>query len=298
MTSGPGINFPYKRRMEVTFTNLKGGGEVTYVSTGRMDGLRISAKIRKNLASIPASNLLIYNLDKSTRSSFVRNETKIHIKAGWDNGPRSGLKHAYYGEVFSAISHRSGTDIVTSINSLGFMDSILSTRISKSWGKGVPVRNVVEKIAGEIPNIELEQRRLAGITGEVGSGGWPASGDAKTELDKLASAYGFSWTVIDGKFQAVNDATAIGQTTTIEDPYLGSVNPILSGPLSYGTGLTWDCLFDATLTPGYFATINSKMASEYNGTYKVLEVAHNLDCFARGGSFITRASSFIIPPVN
>lgn len=301
MSTGPGINYPYKRRMILEFTNLKGGRSVSYQSTGEMNSLRASVQIEKTLTGIPsAAKLDLFNLSADTRSSFsesvqgsnISQKPRVRIYAGWDNGPRFIAPHpqVYYGNVLTAESTRNGENIITSIQSLSFVDCLLDAKVKESWAGGVSVLLAIKTIANKIEGIEtLEDGRIKGITGTFGSGGWVASGTVKTEMDKLADEYGFSWNIVDGKFQAIADQDGLGQISVVQDPYLSYINPYVGGPQLFTTGIRFGCLFDPTLTPGQYAQVTSKLASRYNGTYRLNQVAHTLDCFNQGGGFTSSA---------
>ena len=87
----PGIDFPWLRRIKVTFEGLSGGGNAVYESDGTQETARIIARVEKTIQGIPnATNLMLYNLSENTRGSFLRGETKVKIEAGWDKGPISG----------------------------------------------------------------------------------------------------------------------------------------------------------------------------------------------------------------
>lgn len=286
MSSGNAIDFPWLRRIELTFSGLRGGNGKKLVSTGKQGSLRITARIQKSIIGVASpAQIMIYNLDKDTRDSFVRSKTTLLIEAGWDHGPLTKLTKCYEGELLSAESHRHGPDIVTVINSIPGCKALSEANIRKTWPAGEKVRKIVEELAKMLPNVTVDTTRMIGIDQVVGDGGWSYSGLIKDTLEALGKEFSFSSSVIDQVFQAVGDKVVLEKVTTIEDPYLIDVNPMLATPLQVVSGISWKCTFNPAVMPGEWVKINSTL-SKHNGTYRVNIVNHDLDCFSKH-SFIT-----------
>lgn len=294
MSSNAGITFPYLRRIEVKFSHLSDA----FVSTGKQDDYKINARIHKAIQGIPsATSIMIHNLAAGTRSAlssaFLR--YKVEIKAGWEkgSGPRPAL--CFRGTAFSAVHNRAGTDIVTSIHAVSMMEDLAREEIRLTWPMGQPIRDITLKLARLLPNVTVDASRVVGVKGSVGFKGWSHCGSVREALDQLAREYGFSWTIIDGYFQAVGDKDSIGGAVTIKDPYLVDVNPLLSGPLQVATGLKARCTFSPDLNPGRNIQIQSTISSRFNGQpYRMSSVVHNLDCFD-GNSFQSEVAAFLPP---
>lgn len=287
------VDFPWLRRLKVTFSGMAGGGgDRVFESTGKQDSLRITAQIQKSVVGIPgATKIMLWNLSKETRSGFVRNQTKVCIEAGWDMGPRSGLRQCFYGEILNATSQRAGPDIITMVSSISAIEALTRTRVSMTRVPEYPVRDLVLDIARYIPDVTVDEKSIVGITDRIGPGGWSMAASPRSCLDQLGKEHKFSWTIMDGKFQAIGDGMSMGSSgRIIEDPFLIAVNPLLTGPGQYVTAVQWRCTFDNEIVPGYKTTLNSRVSSEHNGTYRVNTVVHNLDCHAPA-SFTTDAAA-------
>lgn len=287
----PGIDFPWLRRIKVTFEGLSGGGNAVYESDGTQETARIIARVEKTIQGIPnATNLMLYNLSENTRGSFLRGETKVKIEAGWDKGPRAELKQCFKGSLVTAFSQRAGSDIVTSINAISAIDDLNLNTINERWEAGFPVRGIVVYLANELkPGVNVDGGKIKYITGKVGDGGWQHCGTVRTALEALSKEFGFSWNIVDQNFQACKDLKSFGGDTKIKSPYLIDLNPVFSGQgmEQLVKGLRVRCTFDATVNPLFNISVESTVEKRFNsGTYIVQGVVHNLDCW-NASSFIT-----------
>lgn len=293
-TQSPGIDFPWLRRIKVTFEGVSGGGDSAYECDGTQEKLRIIARIEKTIQSLPAAtNIMIFNLSENSRKSFVWNRTKVRIEAGWQEGKRAGLHQCFYGTFASAVSQRAGADIVTSITAISAIDTLSSLPCNDVWGPGTPVKTIVERLASRL-GVTVDPARIKGLDQmKVGKGGWTHSDVIRTAFERLSAEFGFSWTIADDTFQAVKDKKSLGGNTVIESPYLIDINPTMYGPGTEVTinGLKIRCTFNSTIMPGFDVQVKSKIEPRYNeGKYLVLSVVHNLDCF-NANSFITEINA-------
>ena len=297
MSASPGIAFDWLRRIEVVFAGLSGaGGEKTHVSTGKPDGLKISAHIVKSVQGIPgASEITLYNLSPETRSAFRRDTTKVRVSAGWENGPRAGMNQCFHGSLLSVVHHRAGSDVVTVVQALSMLDDLARSAEKLAYDAGFPVRSIVFVLASHLPGVRVDAANVVGIEAKVGDKGWAFAGTTREALNALSREYAFSWTIVDGEFQAVGDRERFGDGGVLKDPRLIDVAPILTGPLQFATGIRARCSFEAGLRPGQGVEIQSRTNPGYNGGgYRVNSVAHRLDCFA-ANSFTSDLTAFLPP---
>ena len=293
--NGAGITWPWLRRIKVTFTGLSSGGGKEFVSTGKPDGLRISARIHKTIQGIPAAtNLVLYNLSGDTRGSFQRDTTKVRIEAGWDEGPKSGLVQCFYGSLLSAVHNRNGAEIVTTIHAMSMLSDLSRADARITREKGYPVQKIARELASELAPSSIIG--LETVKGTIGFCGWSYAGSVRGALDDLAREFSFSWTCpSDGVVQFTGDPRNLGVCATIQDPYLIDLNPLLAGPLQIATGIKVRCTFEANLKPGYNLGVKSKISPKFDGSdYRISAVTHSLDCYTKN-SFISEAVAFLPP---
>jgi hypothetical protein len=305
MTADPGITHHWLRRIRATFTGLAlatdsatftgEGKTIAYESTGRPDDLRITAQIRKHIHGIPsASQITLFNLSPETRGAFRRGGTKIRIEAGWDQGPGAGLKQCFYGSLLTAVHARAGADIATTIHAISGFDALSNENKPGTWSEGCPVRKIVEYMVEKLPGVTFDPARIK-VDRTIGEKGWSWVGPPAAGLNALGREYGFSWTIVDGMFQAVGDKANFGICATLKDPYLVGVNPVLAGPLQIATGIQARCAFEAALAPAWKVAIDSKTNPKYNGgDYRITSVVHHLDCRTIN-SFVSDVTAFMPP---
>lgn len=275
--------FPWLRRIRVHFDGL-GAGTKSYESTGKCDAYRITATVTKEIMGLPpSSELTIYNLSEDTRSALESNTIKVRIEAGWDEGPLAGCNEVFKGDLLSARSTRTGSDIVASLSCLSGINGLAEARKVQTFPVGFPVREVITILAMQIKGVEVDTANIKGVREKVGSGGKSCSALVKDELTRLAREYSFSWCIIDNLFHAIGDEDTQDVCRELKEPYLISVNPLLTGPSAKHEGTEWNCTYASDLLPCYSVKISSKIAPRYNATYRINTVKHTLDCFDDNG---------------
>lgn len=291
MSHPTAITFPYRRQIEVAFEGLAGGGSTTMTANGTMTKYHIGVQILKSIQSVGAvSTLWIYNLHPDTRSSLVRSDTKVKIRAGWMGGPQAGMHLVFSGNFLMSQIRREGPDVITTLHVQAGRLAAVTAKISRTWSKGVPLRTVVEDIARNMEGVQVEPELIRGVDGFVGDGGMPICADAETALNKLARQFGFFWSIVDDKFQTVNrdpdkEGGVIANAGAVQSPYLSNVNTVLAGVRRVQRGIEAECLFNPALRPGNGVTILSDVDPRANGPWRVTTVSHSLSTF--DGQFST-----------
>ncbi len=284
---------PWLRKMKVTFSNGNAHGngyEKSFWSDGTLNTLRISARIEKYVASMPAATqLMMYNMSLETRNSFTRNETKVMIEAGWEN---SGMSIVFRGDFLTAQTNRRGADTITTIFAASAHDALVSTLVNKTWGGGAKVEWILRDLVASLDGVTMGY--IKNINATVGDRGYSMYGSAGNILNSLAREFGFSWTIDDGIFQAIGDKNAIATGPLLQAPYLIDANPLLSGAQQWTYGIKATTTFNFSLQPGHVFSVKS-VDSLLNGTYYAAQVSHNLDCY-ESRSFITEVQGFSTNP--
>lgn len=287
------LDFPWLRRIEVQAEGMACGGNGHFVATGKNDALRITAEIHKSILGVPGrSQVAFYNLAPATRKGFVRNQTKIRIMAGWEEGPFPGVSQCFYGEVLSVFTRRQGPDIVTTVNAVSTIDKLTRVTLVKTYDPYEPVKPLVLELAGLlVGKANACGERIVGIDNRrLGERGLIVSDYVRNILRDLGATFGFSWAVSDECFRAVGDQATLGHAATIEPPFLIAASPAVFGSLQDADGVTWTSTFNPAVEPGFAVTVASAFGeareNNINGTYRVDEATHRLDCHS-DSSFIT-----------
>ena len=282
------ISKPYLRRMVCTigpmsdWTGAKAGFSDTlrFESDGTPNTLRVNANIQKTLMGMPnPSKIEVYNLSEATRNAIRNSLTRITLEAGWRN---SGLHTVFTGSVLSVQSRRSGPDIITSITALPGFGALAQTVVSITYASGMPVRDVVKDLAGQITGMGVKDQMLKGISGVIGKGGWSFAGSAKDALTELANEYGFSWGVDDNMLMAVGDQAKFDGMIELDGESGGLINvaPMLQGPMQLQTGVSINAVYAPGVVPGTTVRVKSTIAASLSGDYRIHTAQYNLDCYS------------------
>ena len=240
-------------------------------SSGRPQDIRIQFSVTKTISgALNELDLSVTNLKESTRNRIRGHLTRVEIKAGYLEGERAGLRLVSTGGVMSSIPVRSGPDIVTNVTVLDGLGGTTRGVYRRSFGGNVAVNEVIKDIAKSMPGVELGK---VDIPGKLGASGRTFSGRAAELLDKLADQWGFSWSVQDGVFQAIEDTRSFStiHVLSYRDGSLREVRPLLSGPMQIQTGVEIVGALNPDIRPGERVRVESSVNKSLDGTYTVHE---------------------------
>ncbi len=240
-------------------------------SSGRPQDIRIQFSVTKTISgALNELNLSVTNLKESTRNRIRGHLTRVEIKAGYLEGERAGLRLVSTGGVMSSMPVRSGPDIVTNVTVLDGLGGTTRGVYRRSFGGNVAVNEVIKDIAKSMPGVELGK---VDVPGKLGASGRTFSGRAAELLDKLADQWGFSWSVQDGVFQAIEDTRSFStiHVLSYRDGSLREVRPLLSGPMQIQTGVEIVGALNPDIRPGERVRVESSVNKSLDGTYTVHE---------------------------
>lgn len=273
---------PFNRRVELDLFGVpewqasqEGSQKVLLTGDGTPNGLRIRFDIRKQLpATCSPSTIRIYNLSQGLRQSLQKSQAKVVLRVGWNN---TGLQQIFSGSILSATSERDGADIATTITSLSGWGGLSRAQVAKTFSAGISLKEMVKWIAEQIPGvvvdpawIELKKIQMGKYTYDGFAGDW---------LDELSRVYAFSWTIIDGKFRAIDDNKAFPAVRTVgtDNGLLLRAEPMLAGITQINYGTTIDALLMPELNVGDSVQLQSKLNPQLNKLYKIYTLGHSGD---------------------
>lgn len=266
-------NQPFIRKIELMIysqTEDKGGGSagqaLTIRSDGGHEGLAVDFDVKKTLQSTPNdSNVAITNLSKPQRERIRTSLGFVQLKVGWRN---TGLSLLAQGAIKEVVSDPSGTEYITGIKFLDGFAAQAKGISNKSFGPNLEVSGVVQDIAKDMPGLEIGQ---VDVEGKLGSGGLTASGRSSDELDMLGNQYGFTWSIQDGRFQALDDKKAFEKIFEIsaQNKNLIRATPKLDGAMQTNSGIAIDAVLDPRARPGDQVRLTSEANDQLNGLYKI-----------------------------
>lgn len=277
---------PWLRRIVVTlgpleeWRGMSSGQVVQFSSDGTPNGLKVSGTFHKTIMGMPnPSQISVVNLSRDTRNAIRGGLTKITVQLGWKN---TDLHKVFQGSVLSAVSERTGADIVTKISAIQGFGALVRGVSSRTYEPGTPVADVVKSLAGDLPGLTVGGSGIEGIKGVIGPKGWSFAGSTKDALTQLANEFGFSWHVDDGAFKAVGDKAVFGGGASINgnDGGLISITPILSGPTQIQTGVKIKAMYVPGVQAGAYVRVSSVISPKLSGNYRVNTCTINVDAYS------------------
>lgn len=294
-------DFSWIRQIRLTIKGLSNTADKIFTADGSMDRLRISARVQKFAGLGDPTQIIVYNLSPETRSGLQRQKTKLILEACWRDGKRGGdWSEVFRGDLMSAETYRSGPEIVTVMNSISGLDSLVRETYQRTW-RATSVRSAVVELARcfEKEGITVDEKDIVGIDGMFFEADrcWNATGQVKNSLDRLAHQFRFTWGITDDRFRASSDTKVFGKITTIQGDDLIDVNPKFSTPLQWSKGINFVCKFNPSINPHEGVRVLSSLPENrdmFGHVYKILQLTHDLDSH-NSDSFITSGTSFTVP---
>lgn len=165
----------------------------------RTDSLQIIFDVKTNTSSVPnEAEISIFGLSRETRNNIRQYLFKTELRAGYpDNNDI-----IFSGQLRNVQIFKSGADIETVLTAGDGFKGLNFGTISESVAGGTSLKQVLERIAQEIPDVS--PGILSGLDGKtVSERGIRLAGPIKIVLDNLATAYKFSWSIQGGLLETV-----------------------------------------------------------------------------------------------
>ena len=196
------------------------------------DPQRIQFKIEKNLGKEPnKAEITITNLAPTTRSQIEKQPLLVILQVGY----AGQLTQIFTGDLRKGFTTRDGTDWSTKLllgdGSRGFQYAT----ISKSYGQGTQVKQVLDDITGAI-GLKLPP----GIANAVEfstqyAGGYVAHGTCEQELTHVLTPLGMSWSFQDGQLQVLREGAATTNSAIVVSQDTGMIgSPEFGDPTKPG----------------------------------------------------------------
>lgn len=274
---------PWLRKIRLTLGPLEeykgatSGNIIEVLSDGTQNTLKVTVQCSKTVMGMPnPSTISIWNLSKGTRNAIQRSLTKITVEAGWNN---TEMHKVFQGSVMSAVSARSGPDIVTKITAMQGYGALVQSTVSTTYAEGTPVAAAVQDLGGRLPGVSIVPTNLQDVPGTIGKGGWSFAGGTKDALTELANQYGFSWSVDDNALKAVGDKSRFGGMVVLDgtDGGLIMISPTLQGPMQIQMGVKIKALYVPGVVPGATVRVRSSLDESLDGDYRIHSVNISLD---------------------
>jgi hypothetical protein len=193
------------------------------------------AQLQRHGTATNAANPVQVRLEAGYRPDQLRTGTAAALDA---IGATQSLPLLFGGDVREIWSTREGPDWITTFTA-GDGDAAASARVNKAFGPGTPLRFAIEQVVselglglGQLPT-EIANATLFGGGPQFASG-VVLSGHGFTQLTRLLTSAGYSWTVQDNEIVVVKRGSSFGTAVllTPETGLIGSPAPTNDGRVS------------------------------------------------------------------
>lgn len=260
---------------------------VVAVDALQVSDLRVTFKVKKTLRKEPnTAEIRITNLSESSRASMRKQGARVVLLAGYADT----VAQIFAGDA-RLIDHRKDPVEWTTVIQCGDGERTYAlTRFSKSYVAGTSARKVISDV---VAALRLDPGNLDAVAARVTDSfltGHSVQGNAATELERLLSARGLTWSIQDGRLQVLA-ARETTQTLTVLSPATGLVgSPEFVSPDASAEGasttspyLKLKSLLQPQIKPG--GKIRVESANVRGALYRAESVTHTGD--TAGGEWHT-----------
>lgn len=290
-------NQPFIRRVELLIGPLRedqGGGSTArafrILSTGDRNALRIRFSVKKTMLGPPnLTTIEIFNLSRDSRETIAKSLARVRLQVAYQNTDLSLLTQ---GAIKSVVTDRRGSDLITTLVMMDGWGGQIKGFNNEAFGPNQPVSQVVRKVASAMPGVTIGE---IDVDGTIGAGGYAVSDRSFDILDRLAGQYGFSWSIQNGTFQAVQDTRALKRVLELSTRQRNLIKavPVLNGPEQVQVALEVSAILNPRITPGHQIKLTSDLNPKLNGFYKVHEVDFDGDTGDQNWNMTIRTITFV-----
>ena len=251
------------------------GTALRFDSDGTLDTFYMRFTVHQSIVSAAdGSTIVLANLSPETLKMLRTPNLQCRLDVGWEEYKTFTI---YEGALLFAASRRYGPDILTTLNCFTGAASLLTATVSRTWGAGTAVKQIVSDLADLLPGVARDPSlRRIDSKAKVGDGGWSFTGLARDALDKLGAQYHFNWSVSNGKFWACDDRADLSSVPVLElsaeNGVLLSVTPMLNGPAQVFMGIEVRSLIVPGAFPAQQVLVKSAVDERLNGLYRIHSV--------------------------
>ena len=258
----------YNRIYRLTVTPVDVNGNVRGDSIVITSPLTIRFDVKRMpFAGSNQATIDIYNLNPTTRDRMFldyydfENIRKVELEAGYEDGKFDLI---YRGRINICTMKKAGVDVITHIEAISGL-SVLDSMLNVSLKQGETLKDSMGRVVDRIPGTEPGVTKFEDFTFTR-----PVAlmGNALAVLKTYTKENCFidldTIVVID------KDEVITGDVRVIDDE-----TGLLGVPERQRTSVTVNCIFDPRIKVGQGLEINSRIAPQFNGQYKVWGVSHS-----------------------
>jgi len=249
------------------------------------DPFTINFSVNRDVnSSLNTMNVSIHNLAKTTRAKIFKDRysdvyKRVILQAGYDT-----LYTIFQGSMFSAFSTRSDSDIITEIECKDGGIDVKNAQFSETFSKGIDTGDIIDKAIQQFKTI---------TKGTIG-GNKTTKKRATSYADRVYDVLGRE---ITGVFVDNEKLHSLKDNEVIDYQILkfNSETGLLNVPQRQDTYIEVDVLFEPRVQVAQAVQIESSVAPEFNGQYKVIGLKHAGVISATMDGRVTTSLSLLMP---
>lgn len=218
--------------------------------------------------SLNKFNCGIHNLNLKTRNKIFKDRlTKVYKRVIFQAG-YGELVTIFQGDLYAAFSGKQGTEVVTSIDSQDGGYSTNSGFFSGTFAKGAKMKDIVNQAIQSMPVLKK---------GVIGGQNQANSQAKQRGFSYDGNPYDFIKAQYSGAFIDNEKVNVLADNEVIGAPILKftSESGLLGTPQRQDSYITIDIMFEPYVQVGQLVELDSKIAPQYNGQFKVLGINHS-----------------------
>jgi hypothetical protein len=274
-------------------TEAEGGGpsQEAYriFSQGSDTDIRVRFSIDLSATSEPNKIVVaVSNLATERWARMAAKNTLVQLSVSYQG---ESLKRLARGGIASCTTRREGDDRVTVIEALDGYGPQARGILNRTYGGGMPLRDVFRDLARSLPGIDLGS---IDVSGNLPPKGVHASGRVAETLNWLADRYGVTWSIQGGVLQVIKDGQGLpGEALVISsrNRNLKSISPTASGPDAAQNGVEIIAQLDASIRPGSVVYVDSHDQPNLTGFYVAQSVNASGDTHGDDWTMTIRSTS-------
>lgn len=284
----------FNRQVEVTVYGVpewqyEGTGELVtarFFGDGTTDNFRIRFHCPKHQVSTASpTKIEIYGMSPELRAALRVAGAMVTLRVGHSN---TGLANLFSGSLLAAVSNKpqGSPEIITTLYCLASLGLSNRTFVSKTWGAGARIRDIVLELADLLPGTAIDPNRVDNALNDfvLGSQGYSYVGLVTDALNELSRTYGFNWWVDLQVFNALKSTTPpLGRsvvTLSAEEGNLFRLEPQLAAPTQQLQAVNISCLLNPLIVPGGTIEAISVINPSLSAKYTVHSMEHSGDTHA------------------
>lgn len=241
-------------------------------------GFSISFRIIKTSTGKPDTcEVTIYNMNADSRAAAQEKDVPITIAAGYNDT----IEMIFLGKVRTSRSYRRGVDWITTVSAADGEVEMRTTKVSQSWKKGTPVKDVILDVLKQaalnakeaISQIGSENVTFKDRVGQY-TEGVVINEYLEKALNKVLKATGREWAIQDEQVIIVPEGQTVGNTAIVLTPSTGLIDTPEFGE---NGAVTVRSLLQPGLKP--FVPVLLQASNIDGGLFRVEKVTHQGETF-------------------